>query len=119
MDQLTPDPLHVLQVATEYQIPEDQAATAIIWAARMTAHAWDVCADVLGLVKDDYVAMVAWFHSLGSDARRELMDDAVAAVVGADKVLDEIYRERDGKRAVHGCARSRVLRTNRPRVHIR
>ncbi|MEU4999322.1 hypothetical protein [Streptomyces sp. NPDC021622] len=114
MRTMTPDPLAVLQVATMHNITEEQAATAINWAAQMTVHAWEAYADTLGLVKKDGVAMEAWFSTLGPDLRSSALEDAVTAVVGADSVLAETYRKQDG----HQPPRARVMRTNRPRVRI-
>ncbi|GHE09199.1 hypothetical protein [Streptomyces alanosinicus] len=115
MHTMTPDPLAVLQVAADHSISEEQAATAIEWAAHMTVHAWESYADTLGLAKHDGDAMEAWFRSLPPGAQNAVLDDAVTVVVGADNVLAEIYRKQDAKQASH----RRVMRTNRPRVHIR
>ncbi|MFI6088481.1 hypothetical protein [Streptomyces sp. NPDC051218] len=114
MHTMTPDPLAVLQVATEHNITEEQAATAINWAAHMTVHAWEAYADTAGLVTRSGDAMEAWFRTLGPGAQSSVLEDAVAAVVGADSVLSEIYRKQGGQQP----ARVRVLRTNRPRVRI-
>ncbi|MBT2676839.1 hypothetical protein J7E95_39860 [Streptomyces sp. ISL-14] len=114
MRTMTPDPLAVLQVATMHNITEEQAATAINWAAHMTVHAWEAYADTRGLVKKDGAALEAWFSTLGPDLRSSVLEDAVTAVVGADRVLAEIYSKQDGQQP----ARARVMRTNRPRVHI-
>lgn len=114
MHTTTPDPLAVLQVAAEHNITEEQAATAINWAAHMTVHAWEAYADTLGLVKKDGDAMEAWYSTLGPGTQSSVLEDAVTAVLGADSVLTEIYRKRDGQQ----LARERVMRTNRPRVHI-
>ncbi|SHN08850.1 hypothetical protein [Streptomyces yunnanensis] len=105
-----PDPLAVLQVATDYNISEEQAATAIERAARTTVHAWHGYADTCGLAPDDGNAMEAWFRSLGPAAPQAVLDDAVIAVVGADNILAEIYRKQAG--------RTRVMRTNRPHLRI-
>ncbi|MGW6021296.1 hypothetical protein [Streptomyces sp. NPDC055099] len=114
MRTMTPDPLTVLQVATMHNISEEQAATAINWAAHMAVHAWEAYADTLGLMKKDGDAMAAWYSTLGPDLRSSVLEDAVTAVVGADNVLAEIYRKQDGQ----DLARARVMRTNRPRVRI-
>lgn len=106
-----PDPLAVLQVATEHRITEEQAATAIEWAAHLTVHAWGTYAGLLGIEERDGRAMEAWFHSLPSATRAAVLDDAVAAVVDADNALADIYLQKDRQ--------TRVIRTNRPRVHIR
>ncbi|MGG2460515.1 hypothetical protein ACO0M4_11945 [Streptomyces sp. RGM 3693] len=111
----TPDPLAVLQVAIDHNISEEQAATALEWAARMTVHAWETHAYALGLEKGDGDAMEAWFRSLALNAQTAVLDDAVTAVVGADNVLAEVYREHDIKQG----RRARIMRTNRRRVHIR
>ncbi|MGD3109530.1 hypothetical protein [Streptomyces sp. YGL11-2] len=111
----TPNPLAVLQVAADHNISEEQAATAIEWAAHMTVHAWESYADTLGLAKSDGDAMEAWFRSLAPGAQNAVLDDAVIAVVGADHVLSEIYGAQDRERV----GRRRVMRANRPRVRIR
>ncbi|MEU7583804.1 hypothetical protein AB0B50_40210 [Streptomyces sp. NPDC041068] len=104
------DPLAVLQVATEHNITEEQAATAIEWAAHLTVHAWDAYAELLGAEKKDGRTMEAWFHSLPAATRAAVLDDAVTAVIGADNALADVYRQRD--------RRARVIRTNRRRVRI-
>ncbi|MFE3182727.1 hypothetical protein ACFXKR_17925 [Streptomyces violascens] len=114
MRTMTPDPLAVLQVAEMHDITEEQAATAINWAAHMTVHAWESYADTFGLVKKDGDAMVAWHSMLDPDLRSSVLDDAVTAVVGADAMLAEIHRTQDSQQP----ARARVMRTNRPRVRI-
>ncbi|MFF4606127.1 hypothetical protein ACFY12_25725 [Streptomyces sp. NPDC001339] len=115
MHTMTPDPLAVLQVAADHNISEEQAATALEWAAYMTVHAWETHAYALDLEKGDGDAMEAWFRSLAPGAQNAVLDDAVTAVVGADNVLAEIYRTQGRER----MGRRRVMRTNRPRVHIR
>lgn len=115
MHTMTPDPLAVLQVAAEHDISEEQAATAIQWAAHLTVHAWESHAASHDLPESDSAAMQAWFRSLPPGTQNAVLDDAVAAVVGADSVLAGIYRAQDRKRT----GRARVMRTNRPHVHIR
>ncbi|MEV0445912.1 hypothetical protein AB0I84_10490 [Streptomyces spectabilis] len=106
-----PDPLAVLQVATDRGITEEQAATAIEWAAHLAVHAWGAYAELVGVENKDGSAMEAWFHSLPADTRAAVLDDAVTAVLGADNALADIYQQQD--------RRGRVMRTNRRRVHIR
>ncbi|MFD3667210.1 hypothetical protein [Streptomyces sp. NPDC058672] len=109
-----PDPLAVLKLATERRISEEQAAAAITWAAHLTVEAWHEYADFWDKARDDHAAMEMWLALLGDD-RMSLLDDAVGIVLGADNVLEQLYRERDAQR---GDRQVRVIRTNRPRVRI-
>ena len=117
MHTIAPNPLTVWQIATEHGISEDQAATAVTWASHMTGHAWEPYADRLGLVIENGDAMETWFRSLGPAASRAVIDEAVTAVIGAENVLAEVYRQWYAEQA-RGRSR-RPMRTNRPRVHIR
>ncbi|WP_327356300.1 hypothetical protein [Streptomyces sp. NBC_01304] len=109
-----PDPLAVLKLAAEKNISEGQAAAAIDWAARLTVEAWHEYADFWGKTRDDLTAMELWLALLGDD-HVSLLDDAVSMILGAENVLEQMYRERD---ADHGDRQARVIRTNRPRIRI-
>jgi hypothetical protein len=116
MHTMTPDPLAVLQVAEMHDITEEQAATAINWAAHITVHAWDAYADYWGLDSEDGAAMEKWEAQLHTTDRRAILEVAVAAVKSPDGVLADVYRRRDEGQSELRAAR--VMRTNRPRVHI-
>ncbi|MGW0731698.1 hypothetical protein [Streptomyces sp. NPDC002851] len=115
MNETLHDPLAVLQVAAEHDISEEQAATAMTWAGHMLIHAWREYAHFWGLDHTDSAAMERWGDLIGTQERRSLLQEAISAVTGADKVLAEIYRKQD----IQQPHRQRVLRTNRPRVRIR
>ncbi|KUL23206.1 hypothetical protein [Streptomyces regalis] len=110
-----PDPLAVLKLAADKAISEEQAATAMNWAARMTVDAWHEYADFWGQSRDDLLAMDRWLTLLG-DSQMSLLDDAVSMVLGAESILEELYRESDSE---NPGRQARAIRTNRPRIHIR
>ncbi|WP_406260504.1 hypothetical protein OIA45_19825 [Streptomyces chartreusis] len=110
-----PDPLAILKLAADKGISEEQAATAMNWAARMTVDAWHEYADHWSRSRDDLVAMARWLTLLG-DSQMSLLDDAVSMVLGAESVLEELYRESGSE---HSVRQVRAIRTNRPRIHIR
>ncbi|MGB8946925.1 MAG: hypothetical protein WCD21_42825 [Streptomyces sp.] len=109
-----PDPLAVLKLATERGISEEQAATAITWAAHLTVETWHEYADFWDKARDDHAAMELWLAMLGDD-RMSLLDDAVERVLGADNALEQLHRERNTQRSDR---QARVTRTNRPRIRI-
>ncbi|MCX4666421.1 hypothetical protein OG453_07030 [Streptomyces sp. NBC_01381] len=115
MTETQHDPLAVLQVATEHDISEEQASTAMTWAGHMLIHAWREYARFWGQSLEDSAAMERWGALISTEERRSVLEDAIEAVKGADQVLDTIYREQDA----HLLHRRRALRTNRPRVRIR
>ncbi|MEU5434512.1 hypothetical protein AB0G73_14210 [Streptomyces sp. NPDC020719] len=117
MNELTHDPLTILQVSTEHGITEQQAETAMTWASHMLIHAWSAYADFWGLDSEDGAAMEKWGAQLDTQDRQAILGDAVNAVKAADDALGEAYRSRDAEQAkVRGA---RPMRTNRPHIRIR
>ncbi|MFI6469809.1 hypothetical protein ACIBL5_06025 [Streptomyces sp. NPDC050516] len=115
MNALKHDPRAVLRISAEHGITEQEAETAMTWATEILVHAWDAYADYWGLDSEDGAAMEEWGALLQAADRRAILEIAVAAVKSGEALAD-LYRKRsDGQPKFRPA---RVMRTNRPRLHI-
>ncbi|MEV0370645.1 hypothetical protein AB0I10_12565 [Streptomyces sp. NPDC050636] len=105
------DPLAVLSIATRYSISEEQAEAAMNLAAITMVDAWHSYARQWDLTPDDGEAMEMWGQMVDNHTRKALVEDAVRTVTAA-----QFIGRRTSRRS---CRTPRVMRTSRPRVHIR
>ncbi|KAA6214989.1 hypothetical protein CP973_38950 [Streptomyces albofaciens JCM 4342] len=114
MNTPTPDPLTVLATATDYGLTEHQAEAALLLAANYLVDAWQLHADAVGEDRADGSAMERWAEQFTPCHRRAVLEESITIVLAADADSSQ----------VPGCSFSasrlpRVMRTSRPRVHIR
>ncbi|UQA93673.1 hypothetical protein [Streptomyces halobius] len=105
------DPLAVLTIATCYSISEHLAEAAMNLAAVTLVDAWQDYARQWGLNADDSEAMEMWGQMVDNRTRQALVEDAVRTVTAAQFIGRHTSRR--------SCRTPRVMRTSRPRVHIR
>ncbi|MEU7158525.1 hypothetical protein [Streptomyces chrestomyceticus] len=114
MNAPTPDPLTVLKTATDYGLTEHQAEAALLLAANYLADTWQLHADASGQDRTDGSAMERWAQQFTSCQRRAVLEESIAVVLAADTEPSAALRC-----PFTSPRRPRVMRTSRPRVHIR
>ncbi|MFH8405340.1 hypothetical protein ACH4FX_11290 [Streptomyces sp. NPDC018019] len=114
MNAPTPDPLTVLATATEYSITERQAEAALLLAANYLVDSWQLHADASGQDRSDGPAMERWAQQFTPCHRRAVLEESITALLAAGTEPSSMSRC-----AFSGPRLPRVMRTSRPRVHIR
>ncbi|MFI9228600.1 hypothetical protein [Streptomyces rimosus] len=114
MNAPTPDPLTVLATATNYGLTEHQAEAALLLAANYFVDTWQLHANATSQDHTDGSAMERWAQQFSPSHRRAVLEESITVALTAST---EPFPE--PRCASPAPRRLRVMRTSRPRVHIR